>query len=109
MRANWAISTETLTPESAAEGDGGGCDFASNLSFREAFAAFSDADCEAGGREANSYPLRIDNPPDWFTAYGSQDYVSGEYVNTSLHIPAQVTPASRLRLARLLRVHGANR
>ena len=107
MKAQWAISTETVTPESAEDGEAASTDYMDGLTFREAFDAFTDADCEAGGREANCSPLSRDYPPDWFTAYGSMDYRTGETVNTSLHVPRHVTPASRLRIARLLRVHGA--
>ena len=44
----------------------------------------------------------------WFTAYGDPDYRTGETVQTSLHLPESVTPASRRRIARIMGVRGAN-
>jgi len=87
MKAVWAV-----------EIDG---EYADGLSFRDAFDAFTDAD-SGRGIEANAYPIRADHPPEWFTAYGSQDMWSGRYPVSSLHIPPHVTPSSRMRLARLL-------
>lgn len=106
MKAQWAISTQTVTPESAEDGEAASTDYTDGLTFREAMDTFNWADSQ-GGVEANCYPLSRNLPPDWFTAYGAMDYRTGEIVNTSLHIPRHVTPASRLRIARLLRVHGA--
>lgn len=47
MKAQWAISTETVTPESAEDGEAASTDYTDGLTFREAFDAFTDADCVA--------------------------------------------------------------
>ena len=63
-----------------------------------------DAIEEVGGRvdEANEWPVRS---PRWFTNYAfDANPFTGETEQRSLHIPENVTPASRRRLARLLGV-----
>ena len=103
MKCNWAISLETITEESAEQGEAESVDYADGLSFRDAYDRFCDADSEQGV-EANAYPISLDCPPRWFTSYSGQVFPTGDYVNTSLHIPQHVTASSRIRIARLLRI-----
>lgn len=100
---HWAVSTETVTDESAQDGEAAATDYMSGLTFREAVQRFLNADRE-GGIEADSYPVTRATAPRWFTAYGGRDYRTGDFINASLHVPEHVTPASRVRLARLLGV-----
>ena len=104
----WAVTFTTVTPESAEEGD---FDETGHVleegSFREALAAWWE-DARGCHVEADTMPTNPCNPPRWFTACaGEPDYVTGAEREVSLHIPDDVTPASRLRLARLVGCYGA--
>jgi hypothetical protein len=106
MTRNWAIGREIVTEESAAIGETESRTWDGGLTFREAVRAFLDAPAEQGV-EADSFPISEACPPRWFVAYGGMDYKSGDWGNTSLFIPPQVTPASRMRVARLVGCYGA--
>ena len=101
MKCNWSVSTETITEESAEQGEAESVDYADGLSFRDAYDRFCDADSEQG-IEANAYPISLDWTPRWFTSYSGQVFPTGDYVITCLHIPPHVTASSRIRIARLL-------
>jgi len=102
----WSITYETITPGSAEEGEAEASGFLhEGLTFREAM----DALCWARGChvEADSSPISTAFPPRWFTFYEAEhDIASGEITNLGLHIPANITPASRMRVARLLGCYG---
>jgi len=102
----WSITCETLTPRGAEEPDiDAGC-LHEGLTFREAMDALRWArGCHI---EADCSPLSIAHPPRWFTFYEAEhDMRTGEITNLELHIPRHITPASRMRVARLLGCYGA--
>lgn len=105
MRAKFAVTFEIVTPESAEHGDAESRGFVGEaLTLRE---ALRELGC--GHIEADSYPLTRSTAPRWFTRYGETDYRTGADESRALHIPESITPASRLRLARLIGCHGAKR
>lgn len=104
MTKGFSITYETITPESAEDGEAADMGFVyEDLGFREAFQRID----YAGGYsncEASEYPVRS---PRWLTFYSiEEDFSTGEVTNWSLHIPDHVTPASRVRIARLFRCYG---
>lgn len=101
----WSVGCETISADEAYDGESVGAETISGLTFREAIQHFRASPAEQG-IEADSYPISRNCPPRWFTAYSSMD-MQGNFLNTSLHIPAHVTVSSRLRIARLLRVYKA--
>lgn len=107
MKANWNVTFERVTPESAEYGDADSRGFiAEDVSFREAIEAWDYYGCLV---EANCMPV---SSPRWFTAYetnsGTTDsFETGATGSQSLHVPEQITEASRQRLARLVDCYGA--
>ena len=95
------ITFETITPESAENGEAEETGFLDeNLTFREAMDAMR---WHMGTHvEADSYPISRSNPPRWFTFYGETDYRTGETQNVSLHLPDNLTPSTKLRIARFV-------
>ena len=93
MKNNWAVTYEIVTKESTTRG------FKYEAtSFRNALNCFGKY-----AESANSYP--INGSIRWLTTPIIQDsyyFRFGEERTLSLHIPEQITPASRLRLARYL-------
>jgi hypothetical protein len=104
MKNAWKVTYETITPESAENGETEDSGFLlENGSFRGAMALTYEYRCE-GGIEANN--SSIENAR-WFTWYKTnEDYATGETENRSLHIPDHITRASRLRIARLIGAYG---
>ena len=103
-RSRFDITYETVTPESAENGDSADAGFlAENLTFRE---AMDELRWYRGGHvEADSCPV---HRPRWFTFIAaSENYATGEVTSYSLHIPEHVTESSRQRIARLLGCYGA--
>lgn len=103
----WSITYETVTRESAEHGEAEASGFLhEGLTFREAMDALRWArSCYV---EADSSPINARFPPRWFTFYAVEhDIASGDATNYTLHIPEHITPASRMRVARLLRCYGA--
>lgn len=104
MTYDFSITYETITPESAEHGEADDMGYVyEGIDFREAFQRIRDT----GGSshcEANEYPACS---PRWLTFYGiEEDYCTGATTNWSLHIPENVTPSSRLRIARLFGCYG---
>jgi len=103
----WNVTFELITEESAENGDAAERGFElENGSLRDALEA-----CRAGHwgyTEADCYPLSVKSPPRWLTVYddGANDFTTSNRTNYSLHIPDHITPASRMRLARLLKCYG---
>jgi len=97
MKARFNVTFETITHESAEQGDFADSGLvASQVSLKEAVSYLGDfAD------SADSYPASRNSPPRWFTNTTYQEnYSTGEVESRSLHIPPSITPSSRLRLAR---------
>jgi hypothetical protein len=102
----WNITYERITYESAEHGEAEESGFLhEGLTFREAMDALRwQMACHI---EADSSPISAAFPPRWFTFYeAEQDISTGDVTNYALHIPANITPASRMRVARLLGCYG---
>ena len=97
------VTFETITPESAENGDTASNGFVSeNVTLRQ---AITDLGYGGDGIEANEYPV---TDPRWITAYRvNENYQTMETENRSLHFPDNMTPASKRRICRLLGVYGA--
>ena len=99
MLSNWNVTFSTVTPESAEDGDYAETGFElEGTDFRTAIACFGDC-----AESADSWP--VDGSVRWFDSPIIQDrahFELGHERHLSLHIPEQITPSSRRRLARLL-------
>ncbi len=103
----WNITYETVTHESAEHGEAKASGYLhEGLTFREAMDALRWArGCHV---EADSSPISAAYPPRWFTFYEAEtDISTGDVTNYALHIPKHITPASRMRVARLIGCYGA--
>lgn len=108
MRQLFGITYETVTPESAEHGeaDSSGV-YMDNMLFAEAMSYLRNLGAIGCYCEADSYPVSTSCPPRWFTFYEvDQDYTTGAVTSYSLHVPHNVTPSSRMRIARALGCHG---
>jgi hypothetical protein len=94
------ITFETITPESAEDGDAAESGFhMEEITLREAWEALRwEGYCEASDRNISSAR--------WLTFYGEQDHTTGDITNYSLHFPAKLSQHSRVRIARLFRCYG---
>ena len=101
MRFN--VTYEIITPESAEHCDVEESGFlVQDASLREAVALIDG--CAGNGYEANEYPV---SDPRWITAYRvAENYTTGATENRSLHLPDEMTIASKMRLCRYLGVYG---
>lgn len=99
MKNSFNVTYETITPESAENGEADSSGFMlENGSLREAWDIVRWG-CE-GGVEANEWPMQS---PRWVTFYSAErDYRTGEETNYSVHFPGNITPSSARRLARFL-------
>lgn len=100
MLNNWGVSYTTVTEESAELGDYEDTGFeARDVSLREALDLFGSR-----ASEANEWPITGDVR--WFEGDYEQQWNDEhdcyEDKQLTLHIPPQITPSSRLRLARYL-------
>lgn len=106
MSALFTVTYDIVTPESAENGDTEESGFiAKHVPLREAM------DLVTGTRtqyvdgvecmECDEYPVR---EPRWITVINGREYTTGAQESRSLHMPENITPASRLRIARLLGV-----
>jgi hypothetical protein len=106
MLSNWNVTYSTVTPESAEDGDYADTGFEfEGTSFRSAIACFGHV-----AESADSWP--VDGSVRWFDSPIIQDrayFERGHERHLSLHIPAQITPSSRRRLARLLGLQVSSR
>lgn len=109
----FSVSFETYTRESVADGDAATRGWVvQGVRLRKAVDELMALDA-LDTIEADCYPINREHAPRWFTAtqgsdrylYAESDDDEGE--SRSLHIPDGVTPASRIRIARLLGAHGA--
>ena len=102
--SGFSITYDIVTPESAENGDYAESGFlVEDVTFRE---AMDELRWYRGGYvEADSFPV---HNPRWFTfVAASENYATGEVTSYSLHIPRHITPASRMRIARLVGCYGA--
>lgn len=105
MLSNWNVTFEIVTPESAEHGDAEERGFVlEGASLRDAISAFGFGYPAhlIGAESANEWP--VSGAVRWFEGQTCPDYQTGAEERRALHIPAQITPASRLRLARYLGV-----
>lgn len=94
------ITYEIVTPESAEEGEAFDQGFREqHVTLREAYGFLRWEGDSA--REASDSVLPHAR---WITFYNSADMHDGSQTNYSLHFPAHMTPASRVRVARLFNV-----
>ena len=94
------ITFETITPESAEDGDAAeSCFHMEEITLREAWEAMRwEGYCEAS--DSNISSAR------WLTFYGEQCPATGDHTNYSLHFPSKLSQYSRVRIARLFRCYG---
>lgn len=100
------VTYEIVTPESAENGDTEENGFiAERVSLREAISLVNGTrTCHVDGVtciEADEHPVRS---PSWITVVNGMEFLTGAQESRSLHMPDNLTPASRLRIARLLGV-----
>lgn len=106
MRNDFRVTYAIITPESAEDGD------VAEQGFLDTDLTLGEAIELCGGRRAYYEPDRCPvsraYPPRWFeTPEYSECYQTGERETRALHIPENVTPSSRVRIARLLGVKTA--
>lgn len=104
----FSVTYEIITPESAEDGDAAESGYvAEGVSLREAIDLVTATDschCAQESIQCDEYPV---TSPRWITVNNSADYLTVTAENRSLHIPGHITPASRVRIARLLGAYGA--
>ncbi len=106
MPALFNVTYEIVTPESAENGDTEENGFiAERVPLREAIHLVNETRTEhvSGVKciETDEYPVRS---PSWITVVNGMEFLTGAQESRSLHMPDNLTPASRLRIARLLGV-----
>lgn len=99
----FAVTFETITPESAEQGDFATNGFvAEGLTLRDALAELDNFNRSDNPPEADECPVSF---PRWITVYGAVD-AWGEVENRSIHFPEELSQGSRMRIARLLGCYG---
>lgn len=98
-RNTFSVTYEIVTPQSAEHGEAEATGFELEAgTLREAWDIVRWGGASA--IEANEYPMMA---PRWVTYYGAEtSYVDGAEKSYSVHFPANITPASARRVARLL-------
>lgn len=105
----FAITYETVTPESAEHGDAAERGWiingqGSRVTLGDCFWALRNAGAIGCYVEASEYPVR---EPRWLTFYKvNEDYATGAETSWSLHFPETATAATRRRIARLFGCYG---
>lgn len=99
MAAKFSVTYEVVTPESAEDGDTAERGFVvEDVSLRDALDEF---DC--GAIEPSSWPVDFNWQHTWYTERdGRIDYLTGAVETRSFHLPKDLTPSTRRRIARLL-------
>lgn len=93
------ITYEIVTEESAENGEAEETGFEhEGLSLREAFDVMR---WHGHALEADSFPISLQSPPRWLSWEGEQNYRTGAWTYRSLHMPAKLTPSTKLRIARI--------
>jgi len=102
----FAITYETVTPESAEDGEAADRGWVvENASLSDCYSDLYNAGAIGCYVEADCYPVR---EPRWLTFYKvDENYATGAETSWSLHLPETLTPASRRRIARLFNCYGA--
>ena len=103
----FSVTYETVTPESAEDGEAEDYGFlVESVSFRDAMGALRWY--RGSHVEADSYVGSRPHNPRRFSFIGAEEnYNTGEITSYSLHLPDYITPASRMRIARLVGCYGA--
>jgi hypothetical protein len=106
MPALFDVTYEIVTPESAENGDAEERGFITeNVTLREAVNCVTDTRTnQVDGVErveTDEYPVCA---PRWITVINGTEYRTGAQESRSLHMPDSLTPATRIRIARLLGV-----
>jgi len=107
MLNNWSVTYANWTEEDVEHGETRdiGFEWEANASLRDALETFF------GGYHVSTWPYRGEIHPNewpvsgsvrWFDRHEDADLQTGERRELGLHIPPQITPSSRKRLARLL-------
>lgn len=92
----FSVTYEIVTHESAEDGDSGF--IVENVSLREAL-----EHVDHSAMEPCMAPFDPSDPHVWFNTVDPDiDMQSGEYEYRSLHLPVNLTPSTRLRIARLI-------
>lgn len=106
MKTLFNVTYEIVTHESAEYGEVEDCGFAGeNLSLRDALdlvVQTESSHCEQTGVEASCSDIASAR---WVTVYNSPTYDDGRAESRSIHIPDNVTPASRARILRAVKAH----
>lgn len=103
------ITYETVTPESAEEGEAADSGFiidgeGSRVTLKDCYWALRNAGAIGCYVEADSYPV---SEPRWITFYKvEENYATGSETSWSLHFPRNLTRSTRLRIARLFGCYG---
>lgn len=112
MQAKFSVTFERYTSESVENGDAEERRYLiESGTLRECVDEFLELPA-LDTIEADCCPVTMEHPPRWFQAtQGSDHYLYAESDNDegesrALHIPDSVTPASRIRLARVLGCYG---
>ena len=107
-RGGWRVTYDIVTAESAMEGDVAERGFISKCcTLREAFDLVQET--RTGGVdhvdcvEADESPVFC---PRWVSVVNGMEYATGDYETRAIHFPDRITPASRVRVARLLNCSG---
>ena len=120
MKRRFVLTFDVVTPESAEFGDTARAGFVprtgsiparshhpknpARFTLRDAVGILTRRE-SAGPVEADSCPVSLACPPRWFNYGGSVD-LDGEATRVSLHLPRGTTPATAMRVARLLGCYG---
>lgn len=102
--AKFHITYETVTPESAEQGDAADRGYIMDGGFHVDVETDADRDAAAYDlRGALSHLSGLEDCGRWFSEVDDRiDYQTGETERRSLHPPSTITPASYRRLKRLL-------
>ena len=108
MSKGFSITYETVTPESAEDGEAADLGFyMQEISFTEAMSYLRNIGALGCYCEADGYPL---STPRWFTFYQvEEDFRTGETTSYALHLPENLTSSSRMRIARAVGCYGTKR
>lgn len=98
------VTYEIITPESAEAGDAEERGFvAENVSLRDAIELVRETrTAQVDGVESietDEWPMRA---PCWVSVINGMEYQTGAQETRSLHMPDNLTPATRCRIARLV-------
>lgn len=102
MIARFNVTFERITEESAMYGDAEERGFLeTDSTLRDALAVIEQTACDVEVIEPSDSVITLAR---WFTWFCGADANSGDVSNVSLHLPDNVTPSSRKRIARLIGV-----